>query len=588
LAISSDSSPAKSNRTEEKEELTKVLDGMDTVMNTFLQFLNAANNTIDACVDYSRPSLAIDIPVIKHAFLNAKKRGTRLRYLTEITNDNISFCKQLLTMVDEIRHLDGIQGNFYISETTYIAPSILHKDRKPAEQIIYSNVKQLVEHQSYVFENFWNRAIPAGQKIREIEEGLDLGKMEVIQSSRKILEMFINMIKSANHEILLILPTTNAFLREERIGAIELLKQSAMEHNVSVRIITPTNDAIEKILQDVPIPIKKEHENNKQENKSFEVQRSDIELKEVTVTTVTILVVDRKASLVIEKTDDSKEDFIEAIGLSSYSNSKPTVMSYISIFEGLWIQTQLYEQLKDHDLAQKEFINIAAHELRTPIQSIMGYSELMECEPERSEFLTPIVRNAYRLQKLSNDILDVTRIESNRLKLDIERVNLSHLLSEIVRDFKDNISTSTTDKPDDVRTQNVLITCECQHDILIDADKTRITQVISNLLENASKFTKKGLIAITCSVEKENEDNNGHCPSVITSIKDTGDGISADILPRLFSKFVTNSISGTGLGLFLSKSIIEAHKGRIWAQNNPDGSGATFSFSLPSKIGHKP
>ena len=167
LVTSSSFSPIKNVR-----ERTEVVYGIDNVINIVLQFLSQTNNKIDACVDYTRPSLAIDFLALKNAFLNAKKRGVKLRYVTEITKDNISYCKQLLTtMVYELRHLDGMKGNFYISESAYLAPATFHEKGKPASQIIYSNVKEIVEHQRYVFESFWNRAVPAKQRIREIEEG---------------------------------------------------------------------------------------------------------------------------------------------------------------------------------------------------------------------------------------------------------------------------------------------------------------------------------------------------------------------------------------------------------------------------------
>jgi two-component system, OmpR family, sensor histidine kinase VicK len=182
---------------EGKEEFTKVLYGVQTVINTVLQFLYETNTTIYACVDYTRPSLAIDIQVLKEAFLNAKKRGIKLRYITEITKDNISYCRELLTMVDELRHLDGIKGNFYISEKGYLAPATFHEKGKPASQIIYSNVKEFVEHQGYVFDSFWSRAIPAEQRIREIEEGIENVNIEIIENPKEALKIAQKLIRSA-------------------------------------------------------------------------------------------------------------------------------------------------------------------------------------------------------------------------------------------------------------------------------------------------------------------------------------------------------------------------------------------------------
>jgi signal transduction histidine kinase len=234
------------------------------------------------------------------------------------------------------------------------------------------------------------------------------------------------------------------------------------------------------------------------------------------------------------------------------------------------------EQLKIHDKMQKEFINIAAHELRTPTQSIVGYSELLEMEPERSEYYAnTILRNAKRLHGLINDILDVTRIESQSLNLSKEQFDLKELLLSIVRDAQQQIERERKDK-------DVTLEYRQSEDdtiLLLHADKQRITQVISNLIDNAIKFTKRGTISIV--IDKKGNSNSNSPDKVTVSVKDTGSGIHPEILPRLFSKFASKSFQGTGLGLFISKNIIEAHGGKIWGENNADGRGATFTFSLP-------
>jgi two-component system, OmpR family, sensor histidine kinase VicK len=150
--------------------MTKVLEGDQNVINTILQFVSNTKVRIDACIDYSRPSLAIEVEELKKAFLDAKSRGVKLRYVTEITEDNVGYCKDLIKIVDELRHIEGIKGNFYLSETEYIAPATFHEKGKPASQIVYSNVKEIVEfHQSYIFEVFWNRSTAAEQRINQIE-----------------------------------------------------------------------------------------------------------------------------------------------------------------------------------------------------------------------------------------------------------------------------------------------------------------------------------------------------------------------------------------------------------------------------------
>jgi|SRR5690242_10374059 len=233
------------------------------------------------------------------------------------------------------------------------------------------------------------------------------------------------------------------------------------------------------------------------------------------------------------------------------------------------------EQLKINDKMQKEFINVAAHELRTPIQPILGLTQILRSntkDDKQHELLDITIANAKRLQKLSDNILDATRIEGQSLKLKMETFNLN----DVITDSLDGIRTEFNGE------KNLKLIYQPQN-IFVEADKERITQVMSNLLNNAIKFTKEsssgnsGTISITAAEKKE----NGQKANVLVTVKDTGTGIDPEILPRLFTKFTSKSYQGTGLGLFISKSIVEAHGGRIWAENNADGKGATFYFSIP-------
>jgi signal transduction histidine kinase len=238
------------------------------------------------------------------------------------------------------------------------------------------------------------------------------------------------------------------------------------------------------------------------------------------------------------------------------------------------------EELKVHDKMQKEFINIASHEIKTPLQAILSASQLLQMYPERQKkFASAIQRNAIRLQRLSNDILDVAKIESRSLKLKKELLDLNELISNIIEDYKTIIVKDN---------QNVKLFFKSSHYALfVEADKERIAGVISNLLNNAIKFTKKGEIFV--STEKE---DNSNSPYALVTVKDTGEGIDPDILPKIFSKFITKSFEGLGLGMYIAKNIVEAHKGKIWTENNNNNSknkngnrGAIFYFTLPlSKV----
>ena len=405
--------------------------------------------------------------------------------------------------------------------------------------------------------------VPPSTNKRRTEEDI-IGKTELIQNPMTVQTLFIDMIKSAENEVLLLLPTVNAFLREQRLGIIQLLNQGAAERAVRVKILVPDDPLIENSLRNSASTGDMEKVEGKID---FELRSPD----EFSVSTVTIVVVDQKESLVFEKKDDSKENFAEALGLATYSNSKPTVMAYTSIFASLWNQVALYEQLKVHDRLQNEFINIASHEMKTPTQSIIGYAELLEDSCKKSEEVEAIKRNAERLQKLASNLLDVTRIESQSLKLRKERVNINEKIVNVKKDFENQFPRSGT-------ARTLLIELDENNPIYVHADKLRLYEVLANLLGNAIKFTQKGTITISADI-RSNRDNNTE--EVIIRIRDTGVGIHPEIMPRLFTKFGTRSDRGTGLGLFISKGIVEAHGGRIWGENNPDGKGATFSFTLP-------
>ena len=233
---------------------------------------------------------------------------------------------------------------------------------------------------------------------------------------------------------------------------------------------------------------------------------------------------------------------------------------------------------------QRDFINITAHELRTPIVPIITLSELLYSKikqenqiqknpskenEKKQEFLEVILRNCYRLYRLTEDVLDVTKIESQTMKMNKEIIQLNEIIENVVKDYREIINKKR------YGSDQISIVFEPSKDIiLVNADKGRIIQVLSNLLDNALKFTKEGNIIITIKKIKENQ-------QVMVTIKDSGTGLDPEIIPQLFKKFATKSEQGTGLGLFISKNIIETHDGIMWGENNSESNGFTFYFTLP-------
>jgi len=194
------------------------------VINTVLQFASKTKNRIDACVDNTRPALVIENEQLRKCFTDAKNAGTRSRCITEVTAENIPYCKELLQIVNELRHLNGIKGNFYLSESEYLSPATFHEKGKPASQIIYSNVKEIVEHQRYIFETLWNKSIPAKDKIIEIENEIEPEFLEVISDYKKAAEIYVELARSLKKEGLFLLSDSKAMIRADKLGIIPHLK----------------------------------------------------------------------------------------------------------------------------------------------------------------------------------------------------------------------------------------------------------------------------------------------------------------------------------------------------------------------------
>ena len=695
---------------------SEILYGVENAVGRGVYFMSNVKQRMDIFFDRHAPSIVVEVREYRDGYIDIRKRGGKIRAFTEITKDNVKHCKELIKIVDELRHLDGVKGGIAINDSEYMATTVL-QEAKPLTQVIYSNVKEVVEQGQYIFDTLWNVAIPAEQKIREIEEGkiihetriiennpdeivrqlsrqtadstelaicltpggmqysynyffdikknimdkqkrgehkgiryvttidkdnlgvvktylesgiqvrhvrnlppmsfgvsdkeiaatiekmeggnrvqsllisneplyqrhfasifeelwgngidaadmikdieegVDFADIEVIPNPRAGIAKAQSIISAARKEVSILVSSANALRRQVQMGGLQLLKNASEQQGAMVRLLVPD-----------------ENENDEQRLSTI-LKEVKIQCPQVNVRTmekglhtrITIVLADRKECAIIELKDDTKDISYSAAGLSTYSNSKSTVSSYVSIFETFWKQTELYEKLKVHDKMQKEFINVAAHELRTPVQPILGLSEVLLSKKGNIEdyfdLVSAINRNAKRLQHLTEDILDVTRIESHTLILHKEEVDVCEKISNVIDDIKDQIN-----DPGKLR----VVFNQPKNPVYVSADKTRLYQVIANLLNNAIKFTKEGTISINVE-DKENS-------QVTISVKDTGAGISPEIAPRLFTKFVTTSDAGTGLGLYLSKSIVDAHGGKMWAQNNPEKVGATFGFTFP-------
>ena len=498
----------------------------------------------------SQGPLLYEIPDYNKALMFLKNKGTRIKCITEITKDNVGLCKRLLKIIPELRHLDGIKGGFSVSEKEYVS-SVTIKESVPVTQVIYSSVEQLVEEQRYIFDTLWNKSIPAERKIKEVEGGLEPEFLDVIYDQKNGIDVIIDLVRRANKEALLLMPTSRALAHLHRLGLVEELIKLAGKKNSEIRIISPIDDENSNLLEHMLLS-------------------SSVRFLKGDNAHAGMILVDDSKFAVFEIKDSKASRLSDTIGFTIYSNNKASLYSFKSFFESLWNLNELNERLKRRDEEQSEFINIASHELKTPIQTILTYSELLQDGNESTEYEEAILRNSKRLHRLANNLLNLTRIQNKLLKLEKERFDLNDPILTVIKDFRYQFRNHELLK-------NVKILFNKTGSLYIDADKERLIQVISNLIDNALRFTTEGSITITA--EEKKSDN-----LVQVNVKDSGEGIEPEIMSKLFSKFVRKQKSGTGLGLYISKNIIEAHGGKIWARNNSNGKGATFSFTLPISL----
>ena len=253
------------------------------------------------------------------------------------------------------------------------------------------------------------------------------------------------------------------------------------------------------------------------------------------------------------------------------------------IFDIIWNQTSMYDRLKDHDRMQKEFMDAVAHELRTPLTPIIGLTRIVKDKIKNEDqirLLDIVLYNGIKLHSLSENILALTKMEGKLFNITKKSFDLNLVLLAVINDCKARLEKI----PNFCGQRKRAIKFETfgfdkKH--IVNADKSQITQVVHNLIVNAINFIldKKGTITISIEHSANYVDQTGDF--IVVHIRDNGEGIHPEMASRLFSRFATKSFYGTGLGLYISKEIIERHDGKILGINNADGDGATFSFGLP-------
>src|SRR5215469_1927177 len=360
-----------------------------------------------------------------------QQHGGSSKIVTNIEKGSIKAVNELIEAGAEIRHIDKqmlrrcvVYDNsiayFSIVEEPHITVKAIENVEETEGQDLWISSAEVavIKSARERFLSDWERAVHSVDRINELEKGKPIEITRVIRDNNEAVEIYKSLIDTANTQILYLLPSARAVIRIKSAAILHSLLNSATERGVKVSILCPVDSENLYIVQQIR-------------------KTKNIELRSYESTTSTVLITDREHVFTAELRKNTY-NIHEALGLTTYSNSKPTVQSYITLFESLWKQKQLYDELEEshnqlelaneevklHSKMQNEFINMAAHELRTPLQPILGLSDSLRhktTDPEQHELANVIFRNATRLQRLAENILDVTKIEGGTLKLNKER-----------------------------------------------------------------------------------------------------------------------------------------------------------------------
>ncbi len=487
-----------------------------------------------------------------------------IRWLTSIRNKNdIDLIKSLAKRGIKIRHINEKPAFDFALSDRFFASTIerINDGRMVIDNLFLNDDQANLSFYNIIFEKLWKNGIDYEERLNEIENKAD-DKIDILYDSNDVMHRIYELFALAKNEILIILPSINGFYRSELEGGFRMLNELGFK-GVKLRVLT--------------IP---DSENTKETNK-IKSKYQNIAFKDLEPTMASfnrILVFDNKTTVVWEVVDDDQQKFTQALGMAVFIESLKTSETITVIFNNLWNQSEIHRRLKDaHEKLkgqgkmQSRFMDLVAHELRTPLQSILGITEILKNEIKDNDqnFLLRIaISNAKKLHRLSENILDITRLEGNILYLNKERFSFNQLVTYVITDFVNNIE------------YNKFITFEYRNfdkEYFVFADKFRVSQVIQNLIDNSMRFVRnRGKIILTLGEKRV------HSIDVVElSVTDDGESLKPEILTRLFTKFASDSYYGAGIGLYLCKKIIEAHGGRIWAKNNHDMKGCTFSFGIP-------
>lgn len=515
-------------------------------------------------------------------YLAGKYKGTK--WITTVNDEmEVQTLKKILNDSMEIRHIPNVSAltNFAFNDDFFVSSIDRMKDGNLMTSLIISNDPLYLNHYRSIFEEMWKSSQRIEDRFMDIKENIS-DSISLLYNPEEAVAFARKVFESAKQEILIILSSTNAALRLDQNKEFAMLNENSKK-GIKVKVIIPLKKAMDNEIREIVS------------------KYPFIEFRFLPFTTFFLIgtaIIDRQKIISFEVKNDTKKSYFGAIRLCLFIESKSTALSFGTLFENLWKQTELYKQLQSIERLQNDFINIASHELRTPIQSIMGFAEILRRDQDLSnhkEHIDAIRRNAIRIKELSNRLIEVTQIDNKLLKLKSETFDFKALILEVIKE-------QNRRRIDKFRSPSIDLKCIYRSDskwhyltnspnqipILITGDRIRLSQVLTNLIDNAYQaisLAKDGQSrTVIIKIEKVI-----HLASTTTtpkrwlviSVVDSGIGIHPDLVPRLFAKFTTNSSNGLGLGLYFSKEIVRDHGGKIWAKNNKNGKGSTVSFKLP-------
>ncbi|MDQ4074458.1 MAG: HAMP domain-containing histidine kinase, partial [Thermoproteota archaeon] len=477
---------------------TKIIKGRKKALQeAFRRSLTSINDYYCVTGDELSKSYKPFLPLLNDRI---NKRHGSTRILTNIEKETITAVKDLVNAGAQIKHVDGLSLRrcvIYDEEYVYfsaVEPMITHSAEESVEQTegedlwIASTEPSVIRSSKKRFLFDWQNAISFTERIRFLEQGIEPEFLKVIANPEEAVSVLVDLAKSMRKEVLFLLPNDKYLIEVDKLKVIDYLIKSSKYNSAVIKIICPLTKENSHIQRKI----------------SARTLANNIKILNGNMSSVSMLIVDNEKFLRTEVKEPKDCEFLQSIGFSIYSNSKLSVDSYRSIFELLWNERLLNEELKRTEIMQREFINTAAHEFRNPLQIILAASRIilrdsneLEWTNQSKEVVTIIDRNARRLKRLTEDILDIAKIETEKLIINRSLFNLKDIVSNAVNDFKSHIKNEG--KGDKL---NIDLRQEPSESLIVHGDIGRISQVIYNLLSNAIKFTDEGYIEVI--IKKEN------------------------------------------------------------------------------------